>query len=119
MLKTALLILTLGPDGATHMALSEADSLADCVAKAESVGAILTGAGYDIQAMRCGQTDLALTPYQHGRDADDMQWRYRVVVKGASLEDGFTARPVAPGVCRANGDENVFCAVSAQGPATD
>lgn len=118
MMKTALLILTLGQDGAVHMALSEADTPADCREMAETVGQILDGAGYTIEALRCGRTGLDLTPYEHGHSADDMRWHYHVVVNGTALEDGFTARSVEPGQCETDGDADAFCAISAQGPLT-
>lgn len=116
MLKTALLILTLGDGGTTHMALSEADSLADCEGMAEAVEQILTGAGYTIQAMRCGQTDLDLTPYEHGYSQAEMRWHYQVALNGSSLEDGFTVQMVEPDACETGGETNAYCAVSAQGP---
>lgn len=118
MLKIALLTLTLGDGGTMHMALSEAGSLADCTAKAEAVEQILTGAGYTIEAMRCGETDLSLTPYEHGHTAADMRWHYHVTLNGAALEDGFALRTVEPGTCVAEGDQT-YCAVSAQGPVAE
>ena len=119
MLKTVLLVLTLGDGGTTHMALSEADSLADCAGRAEAVERILTGAGYTIKTMRCGQTDLEVTPYDHGHTEADMRWHYHVALNGASLEDGFTLRSVEPGTCDAGDDVTAFCAISAQGPVTE
>lgn len=116
MLKTALVILTLGSGGTTHMALSEAESLDDCRDKADVVGQVLTASGYSVAAMRCGETGLDLTPYSHGYDDEDLRWHYLVTVKGDVLEDGFDLLPVEPGSCQAMG-EGQFCAVSAQGPA--
>lgn len=119
MLKTALLILTLGQNGTVHMALSEAETLADCEGMAESVEQILTSAGYKIQALRCGQTDLDLTPYEHGHTPDDVRWHYHVVVEGTALHDGFTVRSMSPGTCATDGDASAYCAISAQGPVTE
>lgn len=116
MLKTALLILTLGNGGAIHMALSEAETMEDCEAKADVVGQVLTGAGYTIEAMRCGETSLALTPYKHGHSTADMRWHYHVTLKGTDLGDGFVLRPVEAGECEADGKAMEYCTISAQGP---
>lgn len=118
MLKTALIILTLGEGGAMHMALTETESLENCKERAEAVGQVLTGAGYTIEAMRCGETDLNLTPYGHGASNRDLRWNYHVTLKGSALEDGFGARLVKPDACTAEGDDE-YCAVSAQGPVAE
>lgn len=115
MLKTALLILTLGDGGALHMALTETDTAEDCAAMAEVVGQMLSGAGYTIAAMRCDRTDLRLTPFEHGRSAAEMDRQYRVTVKGTALEDGFVVQPVASGSCEA-AQPDTYCAISAQAP---
>lgn len=119
MLKTVLLILTLGYGGEMHLALTETDTLADCEDKAEAVEQVLIGAGYTIEAMRCGETDLKVAPYNHAHKDADMRWHYRVVLNGTSLEDGFTARSVAPGACEVDGEANAYCAISAQGPVAN
>ncbi len=119
MLKTVLLILTLGDGGTTNMALSEAESLADCQVRAESVEQILTGAGYTIEAMRCGETNLDVTLYEHGYTEADMRWHYHIVLNGTSLEDGFTASSVEPDTCEIGDDANTYCAISAQAPVTE
>lgn len=117
MLKIALLTLTLD-GGAVHMAMTEAESPEECKGKAEVVEQVLIGAGYTVVAMRCGQTDLNLTPYNHGAGDRDMKWHYHVTVNGTALEDGFNARLVEPGTCTAEGDDE-YCAASAQGPVAE
>ncbi|MFP7571394.1 hypothetical protein [Marivita sp. S2033] len=114
MLKTILIILTLGQGGAMQLALTETDSLEDCMARADVVGQILSGAGEQIEAMRCGETDLAVSPYEHGHGPEDLKWHYLVSVKGTSLEDGFDIRPVEAGHCDASAGK--VCAISAQRP---
>lgn len=114
-MKIALIILTLGGTGNMQLALSEAESMEDCAAKADVVEQILSGAGYAIEAMRCGETDLVLTPYEHGRGEADMRWTYHITLKGAALEDGFELRPAESGNCQADAGAGQYCAISAQG----
>lgn len=115
MLKTALLILTLGEGGTMQMALTTADTMQDCKASAQSVEKILTGAGYTIEAMRCGQTDIDVAPYEHGQGAKEMRWQYHVTVQGDTIEDGFQLRPIEGDACSASG-AGEYCTVSAQEP---
>lgn len=118
MLETALIILTLGAGGGTQLALSVTESPEDCAARAEVLEQVLTGSGYTILGMRCGQTPLALSPYSHGHDADDMRWLYRVTLKGSALADGFDLAPVEAGQC-AETAPGIHCAISAQEPLAD
>ncbi|MCL3883141.1 hypothetical protein [Marivita sp. GX14005] len=116
MLHTVLIVLTLGQGDAIHLAVSEAETMADCEGKAEVVSQILSGAGYTIEAMRCGQTDMMFTPYTHEHHPEDYRWHYHVALKGAALTDGFTLRKTDSGACTADG-AGEYCTISAQGPA--
>jgi len=115
MLKTALLLLTLNDTGAIRMTLTEAESPQDCLVQAGAVEQILTGAGYTIVGMRCGETALALTPFLHGTPADEEIWQYRATLHGTAPEDGFALEPITH--CAVPDTEGVYCTVSAQAPA--
>lgn len=115
MLKAVLVILTLAPDGTTHLALSPADDTADCAAKREVVGQILAGAGATVIAARCGQTDLTFAPYQHAAPAEAYVHRWHVHL----AEEGPVVRPLRKGeACEERRDvkQPTYCAVSAQAP---
>ncbi|WP_289041047.1 hypothetical protein [uncultured Aliiroseovarius sp.] len=118
MLKTTLVILTLGYGGTTHLAVSEAETQEDCLAKAEVLDQILTGAGAKITALRCGQTDLRLTPYNHSYAEGELRWHYHIKLHGTEREDGFTMTPTAAGRCSADGADE-FCTISAQAPVEE
>lgn len=116
MMKIALVILTLGDTGAMNLAVSGTETLEDCEATAEVVRQILTEAGAKIEAMRCGETGLTLTPFVHGYGPGDLRWHYQVTLKGSALADGFDLTPVEPGTCKADTAAQHYCAVSAQHP---
>ncbi|SIT79605.1 hypothetical protein [Pontibaca methylaminivorans] len=115
MLETALLILSIGTGDTVQMSLARTDSPAACLERADALAEVLTSAGYTIAGMRCGESPLALTPYEHGHDEGDLRWHYHVTLKGSDTGDGFTFEPVAEGTCEAVAT-NEFCAVSAQQP---
>lgn len=112
MLKPVLVILTLHGN-ATHLALSDADSAEDCATKAEVVGQILKGAGQEVLAVGCGQTDLVYTPYSHGapETAYVHPWRVKLSEGGPVIEalpDGAACTP-EPRLM-----QPTYCALSAQ-----
>lgn len=115
MLKMALLILTLTPDGAVRLTLSETESLEDCHASREVVTQLLDGAGVEILEAHCGETALRLTPFEHGRSGAEEIWRYLVEIDGAGF---YAVRPLETAEECAPADEpvRVYCARSAQHP---
>ncbi|KIC39002.1 hypothetical protein RA27_17710 [Ruegeria sp. ANG-R] len=118
MLKTDLIILTVGSTGQTHMAMMDAPSDAACQDAAQTIQAILSKNDIPISAMRCGETGLRLTEFAHGYSEEEMRWHYRVTVKGTALEDGFAITQVAPGTCEMSGPDT-YCTISAQHPVED
>ncbi|NVO56734.1 hypothetical protein HW561_13155 [Rhodobacteraceae bacterium B1Z28] len=115
MLKTVLIILTIGPTGQTHMAMMDANSVGECRRSAETIGNILGKNDIQIAAMRCGQTELELTEFAHGYTEEEMRWHYRVAVKGIELEDGFAIQHITSGTCEGS-DAVTYCTISAQHP---
>lgn len=119
MLKIALLILTLTPDGATRLTLTEAEDADDCGAKREVVSQVLTEAGSPPIAALCDETALRLTPFEHGLPPDAETHRYRVELPKAG---GFVIRPLtADETCEAEtvADPAVHCTRSAQAELPD
>lgn len=119
MLKIALLILTLTPDGATRVTLTEAEDAATCEANREVVTQILTEAGSPPLVALCGPTDLRLTPFEHGTPPEAEVHRYRVELPKAG---GFTLAPLAGGEsCTPDpaADPAVHCARSGQAVVSD
>lgn len=113
MLKAVLVILTLAPGGATHLALSPADDAADCEAKRDVVTQILENAGAKVTAAACGQTDLSFTPYIHGAPEAAFVHRWRVMLG----KSGPVITQLAPNEGCAEAREArppVLCAVSPQ-----
>lgn len=110
-LTIALLTLTLNEAGLVRMTLSNAASLEACTAQAGMVTQILTDAGHEPLAVRCGETPLRLSPFVHGTPAEEETWHYRVEL----LAEGFAIAPVEAGACEAQ-EGTVYCAVSAQQP---
>ncbi|HRO14395.1 MAG TPA: hypothetical protein PLL33_05010 [Paracoccus sp. (in: a-proteobacteria)] len=112
MLKTVLVILTLGEGGATHLSLSAAEDARDCAARGERLAGVLTQAGYQVLGQGCAQTGLEVTPYVPGADAQAFVNRWRV-----TLSDPAMIEPLAPDAAcmpAPDADPAVFCAVSAQ-----
>lgn len=113
MLTAALLTLTLTADGGLRMSLTEMESEAACMAAHARVTEILTQSGIEAVEAICGETDLRLTPFEHGADPEDEKHLYRVRVTG----DEFVVAPQAPNeVCTdTSGDGfRIYCARSAQ-----
>jgi len=116
MLVTAMLLLTLNADGAVRLTLSETEDEAACTAQIAAVRDILARSGAEIIAARCAQTDLRLTPFEHGLTAAEEIHRYRVELRA----DGVSVTPLdedancAPSA----GPPAVHCAVSGQRPLT-
>lgn len=115
MLKPVLVVLTLAPGGgATHLALTSAETAQDCAAKAQSVRQVLEDAGRTVLAARCAETALAFTPYGHGGDSARRPHAWRVTLP----ENGAVIEPLAQGAdCTPAPDSTpaVHCAWSAQG----
>lgn len=112
MLKTVLVILTLGEGGATHLSLTAADGAQDCAARGERLAGVLTQAGYQVIGQSCTETALTFTPYVPGAEAGAFVNRWRV-----TLSDPARIEPlVADAACTPapDADPAVFCAVSAQ-----
>ena len=116
MLSTVLILVTLGHADAPHVAFSPAPDMAACADKAQSLGAVLKGAGYRIAADRCVQTDLAFAPYQHAATAYPHAWRLTIPADAATPA---TVEPLAAlsDCTPVDADPQVICAVSAQGLA--
>ena len=94
MLKLALLVLTLTNDGAVRVTLSESESAGDCRTSQEMITTILSEAGVEVIAARCGETELVLTPFEHGATAEEEVHRYKVTLGAAG---GFGIVPLAAG----------------------
>lgn len=112
----ALLLLTLAGDGSPRLALTAAEDLVECEASAAGVRMILTGAGYDILALRCGETPLTLSPFRHGATPEEETYRYRVTLPAGG---GYTVTPLAQGddcTPAPQADPAVYCARSSQHP---
>lgn len=114
MLKPVLVVLTLAQGGgATHLALTSADSPDECLAKAEVVSQVLEGAGLTVIAARCGETERTFTPYAHSAQSGAHIHPWRVTLP----ETGVILEPLGTGEdCRAAPDAApaVHCALSAQ-----
>lgn len=113
MLIPTLLILTLTGDGGVLVTLSDSETLEDCDASRDVVTQILTEGGVTVVKAMCGQTDLRLTPFQHGMTPEQEKYRYRVEITG----DVFTVAPLRPNDdCTSAPDAvpAVYCARSAQ-----
>lgn len=114
MLKPVLVVLTLAPGGGTtHLALSSPEDAAACAARAEAVRGVLEGAGVEVIATRCAETDLSFTAYAHGEAQGPHvhPWRVTLPASGAVIEpldatDGCVPAPEATPA--------VHCALSAQ-----
>ena len=115
MLKPVLVVLTLAQGGdATHLALTSAETMQDCAAKAQAVQKVLEGAGHTVLAARCTETDLEFTPYGHGGDSAERPHAWRVTLP----ETGAVIEPLAQGegcTPAPDGMPAVHCARSAQG----
>lgn len=119
MLKAALLVLTLTADGAVLATLTSADDAEDCSAKQEVIRQVLESAGITPLVNECGQTELTLTPFDHGAGPEAQIHRYRVDLPEAG---GFTIAPLsADQSCTAAPDANpaIYCTRSAQQVVTD
>ncbi|MBK0328992.1 hypothetical protein I5535_17065 [Rhodobacteraceae bacterium F11138] len=116
MLTTALLTLTLTAGSDLRMTLSTVADATACEAARESVTSVLTDAGIEIVAARCGVTDLRLTPFEHGAGPEAEIHRYRVDL---SDPQGFAVTPLGvDGRCIADAPP-VYCARSSQSVITD
>ena len=115
MLKPVLVVLTLAPGGgATHLALTSAETAGECAAKAQAVRKVLEGARRTVLAARCAETAVAFTPYGHGGDSAGRPHAWRVTLP----DTGAVIEPLAPGAdCTPapNSAPAVHCAWSAQG----
>lgn len=111
MLKPALLVLTAMSDGGTRVTLSEAESPQDCEASRAAVVQILTDAGRAPVLAMCGQSDLTLTPFEHGLPPEAEIHRYRVTIPG---DGSFEVEPLAMETDCAEAAPRVYCARSAQ-----
>lgn len=111
MIKIALLVLTLGSDGGVSMALTESESSEDCAATAEVIKQVLEGAEVPIVTIRCGESTLDLTPFEHGWSIADEVNRYRVVLAGQS---DFEVTPMTADESCANEPPLSYCARSGQ-----
>lgn len=118
MLKSALIILTVSATGQTHMAMMDTTSVDHCWESAQTIKAILSRNDIQIAAMRCGETALQLTEFEHGFTEEEMRWHYSVTIQGEALEDGFTIDCVAPGTCEISGPD-AYCTISAQNPVVE
>lgn len=113
-LSVVLVLVTLSAGEPPHVSFSTAEDAADCAAKGERLGAILTGAGYRIGAQACVETEARFAPYDHGASVFPHAYRVTVPATGAAA--------VAPldriGDCTAapEADPAVWCALSAQAP---
>ncbi|MFV0293272.1 MAG: hypothetical protein ACK5II_08675 [Paracoccus sp. (in: a-proteobacteria)] len=114
MLKTSLLILTLMADGGTRVTLTEQDSPDECEGTRDVITQILTEADNPPILTACGQTELRLTPFEHGvsPEAEINQYRVEIPVSGdfriAPLATDETCEPDA------SAKPAVYCARSAQ-----
>ena len=115
MLKPVLVVLTLAQGGgATHVALTSAETTGDCAVKAQAVRRVLEGAGHSVLAARCAETDLEFTPYGQSGDKAERPHAWRVTLP----ETGAVIEPLAEGAgCTPAPDSTpaVHCAWSAQG----
>lgn len=115
MLKPVLVVLTLAQGGdATHLALTSAETMQDCAAKAQAVQKVLEGAGHTVLAARCTETGLEFTPYGHGGASAERPHAWRVTLP----ETGAVIEPLAQGegcTPAPDGTPAVHCARSAQG----
>ena len=110
MIKIALLVLTLTVEGDVRLTLTETASPADCSEARETVADILTGAGIKVIAAICGETELRLTPFEHGAGPEDEVHRFRVELPP---NGGYTITPLsAEESCDAA--PAVFCTRSSQ-----
>ncbi|WP_050525503.1 hypothetical protein [Pseudorhodobacter aquimaris] len=114
MLNIVLIILTMHEAEPLHIAFTQAETMEACKARAGVVSQILTDAGTEVVAVRCGETAMAFTPYGHDHAEAELNWHYHVTIQGDAVEDGFALRPVAAGSC--NADASEYCAISAQAP---
>lgn len=113
MLKTVLVILTLAPDGSTHLSLASASDAADCDHRRAAVEAMVQAAGTPVIATRCGETGQGFTPYDRQAKQDDFVHPWRVQL----AEDGPVLQPIAEGDSCAEDRRAMqpsYCAVSAQ-----
>ncbi|MFV0408522.1 MAG: hypothetical protein ACK5LJ_02100 [Paracoccus sp. (in: a-proteobacteria)] len=114
MLKPALLVLTAMADGDTRLTLSYAESAEECEAKRAVVTQILTEAGMAPLRTLCGETELQLTPYEHGAAPTAETHRYRVEIPSVG---GFAITPLAEGDDCApapDADPAIYCTRSGQ-----
>ena len=115
MLKPVLVVLTLAQGGgATHLALTSAETAEDCAAKSHAVRQVLEAAGHAVLAARCAETALNYTPYDRNGDAAvrSHAWRVTLPDTGAMIE------PLAEGAACLSAPEDtpaVYCARSTQG----
>ncbi|MDO5620394.1 MAG: hypothetical protein Q4G24_02875 [Paracoccus sp. (in: a-proteobacteria)] len=113
MLKPVLVILTIGSGGVPHVSFSALESLDACTARTEAVTSILTGAGYEIVAHGCGETDLAIAPYQHGAPQQEPTHPYRISIgEDVQIEALAALDDCTPAL---DADPAVWCALSRQG----
>ncbi|KGJ12905.1 hypothetical protein [Paracoccus sanguinis] len=113
-LSVVLVLVTLSAGESPHVSFSNAENAADCAAKGERLGAILTGAGYRIGAQACVETEARFAPYDHGASVFPHAYRVTVPAQGAaSVEplDRIGDCTTAP-----EADPAVWCALSAQAP---
>src|SRR5699024_6517472 len=86
MLATVLVIVTLCHTDAPHVSFSATADAGECATKSETVTGMLAGAGYQIAAARCIETDLRFAPYDHA--ATEMDAAYLITLPAEPASGG-------------------------------
>lgn len=118
MLKIALLVLFLAEDASVRMTLTDTADMDSCLATRSMVRDVLDTNGYTILAALCDQTDLSLTPFEHGVAAEAYRHRYKVIVSAEDTFELLALTPDAPCAPIDAGRTKTFCATSSQAVVT-
>lgn len=114
MLKIALLVLTINPEGQVQTTVSQADDMAECQMQLETVQGLLQQMEVEVAHISCKLTAANLTPFEHGLGPEAYKYHYKVEV-GA---EQFALTQYEGDSCVADmkASPQTYCTISSQAP---
>lgn len=114
MLKIALLVLTINPDGAIQTTVSEADNMAQCQEQLATVQGLLQKMEVEIAHISCKLTTANVTAFEHGLGPEAYKYHYKVEVGAEQF--ALTLSDGASCVADTGAATQTYCTISSQAP---